>query len=112
MAWCSAGPGPAGEKEEEIAESEFWQELVNEGMSREHVIQSAAMVASATPELWGRFVTALEALAVQAGDQLVASSPGDLQINQGRAQAYALMYKTCRDAVKNQEEVEARRQNG
>jgi hypothetical protein len=81
-------------------------------MVEQRIIEAAARLASGQPELWGLFVAALEARAIEANEHLVASSPNDLQINQGRAQAYSLIFKTCRDAVKKQEEIERRQQNG
>lgn len=116
MAWCSEGPGLSPRTEAGIGygrpEFDLKAALAKAGMVNEQLIKSAAMVARASPEYWGLFVNALEARAIEASEHLVSSSPGDLQINQGRAQAYLFMFKLCRDAIKQQEEIDVRKQNG
>jgi hypothetical protein len=55
------------------------------------------------------FIQALAGKAHEASEALVASSPNDLIINQGRAQAYRAVYRTCATAIQKQAELEGKR---
>jgi hypothetical protein len=116
MAWCSEGPGPAGRGEAGVGfgrpEFDFKAILKERELVQEKFILSAAMLARAAPDRWADFVAALEAFAIEANTNLVSSELSMLQVNQGRAQAWSVILRSCRDAIQRQEEIERRQQNG
>jgi len=73
--------------------------------SEADIILSAANLSRAAPTEWEAFVKALQRRAKEAAEQLVGSEQTYLQVNQGRAQAYAFLYRTCATCKEQQDKM-------
>ena len=74
--------------------------------SEQKLISAAAMLARHNPQAWEMLLAAVQARVEEALTSLVASESGTLEINQGRAQAYSALYRTLKDCVQRQEQIE------
>jgi hypothetical protein len=75
-------------------------------ISEQKLVSAAAVLARHNPQAWGSFLEAIQARVGEAMDSLVASENGYLEINQGRAQAYSALYRTLKDCVQKQAQIE------
>jgi len=75
-------------------------------ISEQKLVSAAAALARHNPHAWGSFLEAIQARVSESLDSLVASENGFLEINQGRAQAYSALYRTLKDCVQKQEQIE------
>jgi len=73
--------------------------------SEGEMILTAANLSRAAPTEWDAFVKALERRTREAGDRLIGSEKDFLEVNQGRAQGYAFIYRTCKDCRELQAEM-------
>jgi hypothetical protein len=70
------------------------------------LLTRASGLSRVAPTEWDFFIKALERRAQEATEYMLGSDTHNVQTNQGRAQAYVFIWKTCKDCLDTLNKIE------